>query len=247
MKKGPMRKKMKRSNATLYKRGQMGNFRRALVPAISSATGSRPQAELKSCDVNGVAFNPINTSTPIVLNAVEQGAAFYNRIGNKINMKSLEIRIVLRPSTGTGTPNTVQYIRMLIVYDNQPNGANPTWADIMTSYNNGGSTSSTAQDFLNINNRNRFKIFADITVTINDADTASVFSSANYGLQFYGNETNCHRFIKLKGAQTTYKASAGNVGDISTGSLLFFPYSDFGSAANPTAGTFSSRLRYYDQ
>jgi len=244
--KGRMRKKMKRTNATLYKRGMMGNFKRALIPAVSSSS-ARPQAELKSCDINAVTFNPSTASQPVVLNAVQQGAAFYNRIGNKINMKSLEIRCVIQPGAGVGVANANQYIRLLIIYDNQPNGGFPTWADVMTTYNPAGSTESIAQSFLNINNRNRFKVFADITITLNDSDTTTVFSSSTYGIQSYSNETNVHRFIKLKGAQSVYKTSTGAIGDLATGALLFFPYSNLSSTLTAVSGIFTSRLRYYDQ
>ena len=60
---------------------------------------------------------------------IKQGNAISQRIGNKINLKSVRLRFSL-DSTGVLT-NTPTDTRLLLVYDRQPNGAYPTVNDFL--------------------------------------------------------------------------------------------------------------------
>lgn len=158
------------------------------------------------------------------LNCVQQGAAFYNRIGSKIAIKSLMVDFDLQsvtPATG------IDVIRWALVYDRQPNAAFPAIADIFA--NNGGSTTSYAG--VNMTNRSRFVVLRDQEVTIDPAGTQV---------------QHIHAYIKGNW-DVEFKASGNTIGDISTGSLLFIAGTSnvvgsiYGNMAN-----FTSRIRYYD-
>ena len=119
------------------------------------------QSELKLVDVAQTS-NVISTTAYFnVLNIPVAGASFYQRVGNEIEMKSLHL---IGNITCTGQPSAgaVDYCRIMILYDRQPNGAYPTAADVLTSYASAGGTTSTSYDHLNPNNADRFKVLADI-------------------------------------------------------------------------------------
>ena len=84
------------------------------------------------------------------------GSDFTNRIGRKTNPKSLYIRgkleITKTASVATATVGSTLN-RLIILLDNQPNGAAPAVTDLLSS------ASPSSQ--LNPNNRDRFRIIKD--------------------------------------------------------------------------------------
>lgn len=217
---------------------------RGLVPAARHVSRA---PELKSMDV-APNTQVLNTAANFdVLNAVPVGSAFYNRIGNKISMKSLELRGYIAQTANAGT-GVAEYIRIVILYDAQANGAYPTWADIFTSYAGDGTTTSTSVDFLNINNRERFKILMDDTICVtNNANTALTNATAGFA-DYTKNEVNIHRYIRLKNMVCNYKGSTspGIIGDIATGSLILVTLGNIVSGMEKYNLQWASRLRYYD-
>lgn len=209
--------------------------------------------ELKAYDTFAGLTTPAvlnTTGTTQILNIPQQGATFNQRIGNKIQMKSLEFRgeVTRSGNAGTGDPD---WYRIMIVYDTQTNGVKPTWSDLITSYgitlgSPNTATSSTALDYLNINNRSRFKVLADITNMVPigawDADTNNI---ANALIDYEG-ERNIHRFIKLKGLSTIFKASAGTEGDVTTGAIWLMTQGNLAAGEEVADLHWSCRLRYYD-
>lgn len=202
------------------------------------------QSELKSVDVNGISLTFDATGNFQVLNIPVTGAAFYNRIGNEIMMKSLHLIGQLTLTNNVATSN--EYLRLMVIYDRQPNGAMPATADVITSYNTAGTTSSLVKDHLNPNNFDRFKILMDNRVHIPLDTTGAVSKNDSAITDYTKNEVNINRFIKLRGLSTKYKASAAAIGDITSGSLLLFA---FGNIANATAAysfNGTARLRFVD-
>lgn len=228
-------------------------------PAVPAAMYSAPRAtELKAVDTVATtySFNTAGAVAAAPLNVPVSGAAFYQRIGNKIAMKSLQLRGLIIPSNGNAAAVTEQICRVIIYYDRQANGAAPAVSDILLSTTSAGATSSQSYDFVNMNNRDRFLILMDEQVLtpavgINGATAASTVTQAidlngNAGGAEQG-QFNINRYIKLKGLEAQYKASAGNIGDIAAGAIgvLTIGISD----ANATSAwvlNMSSRLRYTD-
>lgn len=218
---------------------------RAMMPPIQNR-----QHEIKFVDnaqtTTGMRLSAI-PPTGVYLGGPVQGAAPYQRIGQRIANKSLRIRGVVTPATANATCGIV---RIIVVYDEQANGAVPAYADVISAYTAAGANSSTAYDGVNMNNRERFKVLIDeqfqapaTTVTGDGVITAGVV------LDTTGNRKmapwNFDRFVPLKDLVTHFKASAGGIGDVATGSLIMFVVGD-----SVTDGSWqfiwSSRLRYDD-
>lgn len=201
------------------------------------------QSELKCVDTPTTNALCSTTAVFTAVNIPVQGAAVYNRVGNEIEMKSLHLIGQFDPTANSNASS--EYLRIMVVYDRQTNGAFPTIADLLTSYDQAGATYSTVLDHLNPNNFDRFKVLCDIRLPISlDASTAPAAKS-----QFthdYNNEFNVNRFINLRGMGTKYKASAGAVGDIASGGLYVVVYGDTAAATAAYTFQFTARLRFVD-
>lgn len=215
------------------------------VPMYATPTGvgmPRSSVEVKCFDlivnngaqatlglIGAVAFTEPNVAlangyTHLVLPI--QGATVYNRVGNKVNVKSIRIRCTLCAGA-SANPCTV---RTLVVYDRQANGAAPAIATILADANTGA---TTAVSDINIANRNRFYVIRD---QIHALDMALCFTK-NIDLYAKGNWP------------MEFSASAGNIGDITTGSFLFIVYTVNVFGAGPTYPNISNlhcRARYLD-
>lgn len=222
------------------------------APANLYAPRGTGATELKCVDTQGSVTSPFNTIglVTLVLNPPVEGASFYNRIGRRIRMKSLHINGWIQPSGGNAAAVPPQYARILVLYDRQANGALPAGSDILQAYNAAGGTSNTFIDGLNMNNRDRFTILRDRKVVLPALGVMGATATSQTNLDPDPNlkkSLNYQEFIKLKGLETHFKASAGGVGDISTGALLMMTitYQD----ANATAAwqlQYGARLKFYD-
>lgn len=190
------------------------------------------------------------------LNFPQVGAAFYNRVGNDIFMKSIRLRAAIVPNAGATGKTTPSIARIMIVYDRQTNGAFPSLADILTDYSTAGATATNVLSGINMNNRGRFLILMDNQVVL-PAIGAAGATPASAVLTYVGandkgdtdtqGPLNMNRYQKLRGLPTLFKASTGAIGDISTGGLYLV---SFGDDAGGTAGytlNWSSRLKYADE
>lgn len=96
--------------------------------------------DFKTFDTLSNSYTGRNTTFPFnhngkffVLNTVQNGASFWQRVGRQICMKSLELFYEIRP-TGTNPVNQFRTCsRLLVVYDRQPNGAPPVIAQILAA------------------------------------------------------------------------------------------------------------------
>nr|WAE42208.1 MAG: capsid protein [Cressdnaviricota sp.] len=211
---------------------------------MSRALPQYRQSELKVVDniVSSYALNA--TGTFKVQNACVNGAAFYNRIGNEIQMKSLHLFGNLQLTGNAAAPNQ-EYIRIMVVYDRQPNGSYPVVADVLTSYSISGATSSTSYDSLNPNNFDRFRVLADIRLAT-PVDSSVALTIQTAAIIDYKGEYNINRFINLRGLSTKYKASAGAIGDIASGALLVFTLGNVVAGSESYSADLTARLRFID-
>lgn len=203
-------------------RGEVKFFdQRVTQPSVASPYG------LFAADTPPVAAaGPLTAFTGITcLNLVQQGATSYNRIGAKILVKSIDYRCVLSLH---GAAPTVNWARVMLVWDKQPNGAYPAFSDILSD------NVSTAPDFssgLNMANKDRF------TVLRNQVVPFSVTGD---------NATYVKWFVKTR-IETMFKANTGAIGDITTGAIYLVAFSN-ASSANTFIGMseIQSRIRFYD-
>jgi len=228
---------------------------RGRAPAAANyARGRLSGGELKAVDYPLAAasvWSVIIDSSPDfqLLNGVQAGAGYFNRIGKRIKMKSIHIVGHIIPS-GNATTNTAEYLRCLLVYDRQPGnpGAVPGGTDVLQDRDNVGNTNATSYAGPNLDNSDRFMIIRDWRIAVPANGNAAAISQQTNGI--VGQQENkVNWFVDLKGLETVFKQTTNpaGIGDITTGTLLFMTFGSL-SAANQPGYIFQgkSRLRFYD-
>jgi len=202
--------------------------------------------EVKSVDIGVIAQVPSTTGLIEVVNLIQTGSGFWQRIGRKIKLKSLHITGSW-DATGTGA-GAQEYNRLLVVYDRQCNGAVPSIADILQNVDQTGTPTSNSRCNINLANTERFMIIRDFRFAASSSGTAGL-SVVQQQMQPQDDQNNkINWFIPLKGLETLYSANSSPavVGDISTGALYIV---SIGNVSAATAGfefTYSARLRFMD-
>lgn len=224
---------------------------RGSMPSVAASrqavlASTRRGAEKKFLDIPFTTTVISTTGAFQAVNIIQEGSSFYNRVGRRIHMKSLHLTGTLT-STGQGA-GVYEYLRVMVVYDRQPNGAYPAIADLLSDYDNTGAVTSTSYAGVNPNNADRFLVLRDIRVgiplnTIGAAqDTTPVDNTSGQRV------TPLNEFIKLSDLETHYKASSNPavVGDQASGSLFVFFYGNVAAANAAYQMTWKSRLRFTD-
>lgn len=171
---------------------------------------------------NIVASSSAFVATPVLLNGVGTGATATDRVGRKILMKSLYVRYALNRSATTTLGANV---RIVVVYDRQPNAAPPGITDVFL-----------ADAFLspnNLSNRDRFVILCDeVTESIDAA----------------GPSTQAGTIYKKINLETTFNAvAASDITTITTGSVYMFVAQSGQAATANLALNARARIRFTDQ
>lgn len=153
----------------------------ALAPAPRFELGdpmARPERKVVDNIFGVFGNNPygvINNTNPVLLvNWVQQGTDFTNRIGRQITMDAIQIRgsISMQNTLGNNWNSTMTYpasfIRLMLVYDYQPTATLPTIDDILYSNVAGGygppAGVFTEYSHMNLGNRARFKVIWDKSI-----------------------------------------------------------------------------------
>lgn len=124
-----------------------------------------------------------------------------------------------------------EYVRCMVIYDRQPNGAYPAIADVL-SVNDAGVAAGGVFTGLNITNKSRFLILADKVITLDPGSGQTMYFDI---------------YRKLPRLEAQYKASAGTIADLSTGSILLLVFEANTVGANiGSCAALESRIRYFD-
>jgi len=199
-----------------------------------------PSAELKVMDcvitpaaaalpnIAGVAYTEpgvASTGYTCLNGILQQGAAFYQRIGQKLVVKNVEVRLCY---VCTAAP-TQAWVRTMLVFDRSPNAVAPALADIIYSQPAGAATSNSMASVVN---RGRFVVLYD-----RQWDCASTDAS-------YITEVNIRKRCNLV---CHYGANAGTIADIRSGAfyLISFTLAAAGGV-NYSAGGAHARISFYD-
>ena len=91
--------------------------------------------------------------------------------------------------------------------------------------------------------RDRFEIIKDSTWRAPSATFAAGVQTNGPNFPGVDNEYEFNEFIKLKSRKSTYSASTGAIGDLTTGSLFIYFIS---TDDNTWQANWTSRLRFYD-
>jgi len=145
-----------------------GTQAQALVPAAfrfprpfvraAAPLGAYGGQETKFVDIPTTTTPILNTNTPIILNPVQNGNNYFERIGNKIKPRSLHIKGFYQ-----NILTSIQHLsRMVVVLDRAPSAqALPTAANILQERDQAGAATNGITSAVNMDNRNRFKILRD--------------------------------------------------------------------------------------
>lgn len=201
--------------------------------------------ETKAVDllVNNSALNATGTVT--ALNLMSAGTSFFNRIGRRVELKNLTFSGQIVPLR---TVAAQEYARIVVFYDRQTNGAAPAVGDVLLTVNQSGTATTTSLSGINLNNRDRFRIFIDERITLpSQTVTAGQVTTPGW-VDPVKTTFNIKRFVKLDREVTQFKADStpGVVGDISTGGLFCLTLSDAAAGSEGFQFQFESRLRYND-
>lgn len=193
-----------------------------------------------------------STTSPTALIVPTLGAAFFNRLSNRTRGVSLQLTGYIKPTNTNAAAQPQQEMRILIYYDRQSNGANPTQADLLTDTPSDGVAAAVVpQSGLNINNRDRFMVLRDRKVIlpaigINGASAAP--NTLTQCLNDYGKGGfNYQEFIKLKGLESLYNSTnSALIGDISAGAFGILVFNDDASGAPAWNFTLQTRFKFLD-
>ena len=200
-----------------------------------------------SADNGTLLPGPVSTTGSfILLNTPLVGAAFYNRIGSKITMKSVHVKVNISARNADvvfGGNN--QTFRWLLVYDRQTNGAEPTIATLLRDYQSDGANNTVILSGMNPTQTGRFIILREHFVKLVNVNNVVDLDGAADSLTQHQDQWFINWFVKLKDLETIYQASTGLVGDVANGALWLVALGD-APASNQMfcSFTFKSRLRF---
>lgn len=185
--------------------------------------------ELKTIDTTGGPTVFTTGGVLTLLNGVTDGVAYNTRVGTKIRMKSLLLRLSTFPVvSGTGDPTT-EMVRFMVVYDAQSNAAAPTVANILQT--------AAWDSPNNLAYRDRFYVLMDKTIDIGaNVYAANVLTAGNVK----SNHVKCYKKISL---ETVYNGTGATIASISGGSVYLLAISAFGQDQQYY---YNSRIRFID-
>lgn len=188
------------------------------------------------------ALNSTGNVTPI--NLVQTGNAPWNRIGAQVMYRRIRVRGGVW-CTGLGA-GVGEIHRILLVYDAQPNGTLPTYADILKDYDQQGNTITGPFSNYNPDYAWRFKILFDqLNNAPNNSNGASTDNTASMA---HSSDDVIDWDIPCL-LPTTYKSSTNPsvIGDIATGAIYVVTIGSQAAGANAYAACYRCSLDYIDQ
>lgn len=212
-------------------------YSRRRAPAAAAAAAAavpywvRPSGEWKYLDTT-LTLDMNTTATMTLLNGLAPGSAANQRIGMKVDIKSVELRLRMTTTPVTGVD---QYVRAILVLDRQPNGAViAAVTDLLLAQSISAPRS--------LANRKRFKILWDKSYAmggnLNAAGTPSTLPNMRLA----------KLYMKMRRPiRTEYNAgNAGTVADIATNSLYLVVFGTEAAGNTDVSLAGFARIRYTD-
>jgi len=186
------------------------------------------------------------TATVQAINLCQQGTGISQRLGNKIAMKSLRLRLKLLNTANVNDVNDISNARVMILYDRNPNGAYQASSTILgESLQSNSIGTGTHMSNLNPNYFDRYTVLMDKLLTLpprnHTAITGTFVTGATTPNDFILDE-----FVKLRNLESQFSGTANpmTIAQISSGALVILSFG--GTATQAWCLTGTARLRYYD-
>lgn len=190
--------------------------------------------EKKFIDTTGTTNVP-EVGTISLLNPLGQGTSVITRIGQKIVIRSIDLRVRVSAAPPSASPSLYpNMVRVLLVWDNQPNGALAAASDIIEDLTAGTGVIAPQQKIY----ISRFRILWDKKFMLSNMPTADgITSKLNDYDQYY----------KKTKLQVGYADSNnGDITDIITGAIYLLAIGQHTATANQGILEYFSRIRFYD-
>lgn len=191
---------------------------------------------------------PINTNTNLVqcINLIQQGSGISQRIGNKVNLKSLRMRLRIVP-TGVNCGQS-NYARIMLLWDKQPNGTYIASNSILSdSIQNNTVSNGTLTSNINPNFFDRFVVLRDIFRALPQVEAGDV-TQVDTLAPTEGSCLVIDDYVKLKEMQTIYTGTANPtlISNVTSGALLLLVLGSRAATTDPWQIQGHMRLRFYD-
>jgi len=225
-----------------------------------SAAQQPLRAELKRMDTVGLVvpseLNESSGQSFVLLNGIQAGSGTFQRLGRKVNMKSLAVKCHWQPNINPLNEDMdfPDYTcRFMIIYDREAE-ENITFGDVIQNVDETGVPSIEPTAFPNIFNKERFLILRDkafsfpagtvvrngttnkIVSAVTAADTTNLSERAQIMCdKSTGDAVIWQEYIKLKGLEATYKSTSNpmTIANFQTGALYIVLWADI-SLSGPT-------------
>ena len=232
-----------------------------LVPYTAAVSRFKPELKFKDSTVADPSMLPTNipsvsTGARFISSvvALTQGASGSQRIGRKVNVKSLLIRGAIELpakdfSSGTSWLASTNRVRLVVVLDRQCNATAAAWSDVFDTQ---AANNSQVDAQRKMENSKRFRILCDKIL----AFTSPAMISNGANLRSMGTKKTIKKYIKFpKGVPVTYSTTSADpptVAEVITNNILVFLIAD---SNNSTGGnnddytrleSLTCRMRYQD-
>lgn len=221
---------------------------KAKAVVVDRASGSTFKPELKA--VSTAALITINSGAgsaghTVLLNGLVTGANSYNRIGRKIQMKSIQVQISLHPPTPTVT-NFPQDL-IFFLYVDRDSGALPALADLYQDVAQNGTVSTTVYSQRNLSTTQRFKVLRVKRIPLRICGTATGALPCN-GAAFQANQDDLQWIwnVPVNIITTFNLGNTGTYTDIENNAVYLSFFSSVGVGEDPASFDVSTRIRYLD-
>jgi hypothetical protein len=166
-------------------------------------------------------FNITWPADSLIMNPIRTGSNYYERIGNSVNLISIQYRAYVVENDQSSNP---VYLRQTIVYDKAPPGTMPGYDEVFRDTDADGIENVDEQSHLNQDNMDRFIILMDkhtflptLKITNGQWLTLTAVSPVKETFQF-------EEEIDLRGLRTVYKGNDPPIlaEDFATGAIYLF-------------------------
>jgi len=210
-----------------------------------------------------------NWTSLAIPTSIGAGDDIWQRDGRQIRLASLLLRLRFENTKEytyggdifKASKRVPQAVRLVVVWDRYPNGAQAAASDIFQITEDGGSPGiENVMAPMELKNRRRFKMLADKLFTIGTISNTTTNSTGQPTdpSTYYGTGSPATKYInlylKLKGRETTYGSTANTIGATNEGAIYVWACSSvWGPIDGTIAGTIqgeacgvigTSRLRY---
>jgi len=172
---------------------------------MAARAGKRSAIELEASYFDVDTVNDLtSTGAVAVVNAMAQGTNYNQRQGNRIVLDGLEwtFRVSNEAPVTAGKSQT---LRLMFLYDHQPNLALAAITDILDT--------AAPNSFLNLSNRERFTVLQDKLLVYNGGGFESLTAAGIVDQTWKG-------FVDLQGYETSFVDGTGAIGSLTTGAVL---------------------------